>query len=676
MKNDMDQNIRHIFGLDFGTSNTHMSISTAAEAVPIVDDVKIESNASVPSVILYDEGNFEVLGFGQPALEEWHSMSRSQRRKYTLGTGFKQRIPFNKRAETEAELFLNALFTNLDKQKIFDIKNFINNTEMACGVPSKTHKTHSEKMIAILSKIIGRTPVLIEEPLGALYYHIVRKDITKEDGRGGVLVIDFGGGTLDLAYIKNFKIQKVWGSPVIGGVLFDDLFYTLFLQQNKGVKSLVEREGLSGYLRTVFFKNLKEKYSVLHATSEHTQMNENIVFGQHSYGSLSIPDFDYLYEQMVNYKMSDELRHDLKGSDYSKSLEFDNCIHLPNIISSEVLKGNKEFDIKPDTISLIILTGGSSRWKFFVDMIEREFPYTRIVASSDPESTISRGLGLSYSAKLYEKRVRAELSANKDDLEKRLEGTYRKVFKDALNQYTQTVYSIFSTVIDRVITKFIKEGGAIIDLENQMIKGFYDRQKELESLNDGFLKEINHQIDQSTKKELSRWFNRSLISYELLNKNSLPSNQLAETTTDINPLKDMIFNMITAISSLVIGLFSGAILGGGGIALLASGPLGWLGGFIGGIVLAVASAMGLKKPVTEKMKKIHIPKWVLKILNVSKKRLVKKAKQRLEADLQKSKKKIYEDFLSILRENDQRLEKIIDEQIQEISYSNIVDVYN
>src|SRR6056297_2018339 len=247
------ESIRHIFGLDFGTSNTHMSISTAAEAVPIVDDVKLASNASVPSVILYDERSFEVLGFGQPALEEWYSMSSSQRKKYTLGTGFKQRLAFNKRAETETELFMEALFSNLEKQKIFEVKNFMNNTEMACGVPSKTIESHTQKISTILSKLIGRTPVLIEEPLGALFYHLLRKDITKEDGRGGVLVIDFGGGTLDLAYIKNFKIQKVWGSPVIGGVLFDDLFYNMFLEQNPGMKSAVETDGLSGYLRTVEF---------------------------------------------------------------------------------------------------------------------------------------------------------------------------------------------------------------------------------------------------------------------------------------------------------------------------------------------------------------------------------------------------------------------------------------
>jgi hypothetical protein len=421
---------------------------------------------------------------------------------------------------------------------------------------------------------------------------------------------------------------------------------------------------------------LKEKYSVLHATSEHTQMNENIVFGQHSYGTLSIPNFDYLYEQMSTYKMSDELKHDLKGSDYSKRLEVEEFIDLPNIITSEVLRGQKEFGIRPDSISLIILTGGSSRWKFFVDMIERKFPYTRILASSDPESTISRGLGLSYSAKLYEKRVRTELRAHEDELEERLKESYQKLFKDALSQYTQTVFSIFSLEIENAITNFLNEGGTIVELENRLKHNFLARQPELKSLNDGFLKEINYQIEKSTKEELSRWFNRSLVKYELLNQNNLANDQLTQSGGEINPLNDLFFNMITAISSVIVGLISGAIVGGGGIALLASGPLGWLSGFIGGVVLAVASAMGLKKPVAEKMKKIRIPKWVLKILYASRKRLIKKAKTTLEADLKETEKKIYKNFLEVLKENDQKLEKLIDEQIQEISYANIVDVYD
>lgn len=673
MRENNQQEIRHIFGLDFGTSNTHMSISAAAEAVPIVDDVKIESNASVPSVLLYDERNFEVLGFGQPALEEWYSMSRSERKKYTLGAGFKQRIAFNKRAETETELFLDALFTNLNKQKIFDVKNFIKNTEMACGVPSKTLETHTNKMSAILTKIIQKKPIFIEEPLGALYYHIIRKDITKEDGRGGVLVIDFGGGTLDLAYIKNFQIQKVWGSPIIGGVLFDDLFYNLFLEQNPGIITYIEQEGLSSYLRTVLFKNQKEKYSFLLASSENAQMSENIVFGRTSYGILNIPDFEYLYDKMKHYTISEELKLELKGSNYADKIGGTEQINLPKIITDEVLRSKNEFDIRSDNVSLIILTGGSSRWKFFVDMIEKEFPYTRILASSDPESTISRGLGLCYSAKLYEKKVRHELLGNKSDLIKRLEESYKAVFKNTLSQYTQGVYSIYSKVIESVFSHFLQLGGSISQLEQQFKIAFSERQPELEELNRGFSKEMNYQMEEKTIQELSRWFSRSLIHFDFVNQGNIPDGKVINSYEQISVLNDAVYSRITMISSVIIGVLSGTLLGGSGVALIASGPLGWLGGFIAGALLVVASALGLKKQTTEALKQIRIPKWVLNGLFISKKRMIKNAEKKLKKDLNQEENKIYEQFLFEMKNNDKRLDILIEEQIQKISYSNIID---
>ena len=73
--------LRQIYGLDFGTSNTHLSISTAGDSSPIVDDVKTDSNSSIPSIVLYDDRTFEIIGFGQPAIEEWYSMNKRDRKK-------------------------------------------------------------------------------------------------------------------------------------------------------------------------------------------------------------------------------------------------------------------------------------------------------------------------------------------------------------------------------------------------------------------------------------------------------------------------------------------------------------------------------------------------------------------------------------------------------------------
>jgi len=249
MKNDSQipvTKLRHIYGLDFGTSNTHLSISTAGEANPIVEDIKIESNSSIPSAILYDDKNFNCIAFGQSAIEEWHCMNRQERKRHTLGTNFKQRLAFNKRAKAESDMFLSALFNNLKEQKLIRDIPLSDSSILSVGVPSRTISNHSETMIELLKSCTGKVPITIEEPLGALFYHIARKDITKEQAKGGVLVIDFGGGTLDFAYLKNFKIHAVWGSPVVGGNLFDDLFYSIFLEQNNGIEKEIKEPHMDG----------------------------------------------------------------------------------------------------------------------------------------------------------------------------------------------------------------------------------------------------------------------------------------------------------------------------------------------------------------------------------------------------------------------------------------------
>jgi len=63
----------------------------------------------------------------------------------------------------------------------------------------------------------------------------------------------------------------------------------------------------------------------------------------------------------------------------------------------------------------------------------------------------------------------------------------------------------------------------------------------------------------------------------------------------------------------------------------------------------------------------------MKTLFISKKRVIKNAEKKLEKDLTRSKKKIYETFLELLKDSDKKLELLIEEQIQEISYSNLLN---
>ena len=81
-----------------------------------------------------------------------------------------------------------------------------------------------------------RRVTCIEEPLGALAYHLAHNDITAAEARRGVVVVDFGGGTLDVALLDQHGLREPWGDPTLGGRLFDDLFFQWLLDQNPGKK--------------------------------------------------------------------------------------------------------------------------------------------------------------------------------------------------------------------------------------------------------------------------------------------------------------------------------------------------------------------------------------------------------------------------------------------------------
>jgi len=372
--------------------------------------------------------------------------------------------------------------------------------------------------------------------------------------------------------------------------------------------------------------------------------------------------------------MSKELHQDIIASQAVETIsEEDARINLPEQLRYQILKGNREYGIKSDGVSLIILTGGSSRWKFFLEMIEKEFPYTRVLASSDPESTISRGLGLCYSARLYEKKVRFELSGNKNDLIKRLKNSYVKTFNLAVDDYCELVFGTYARVISQVITSFYKKGGSLQELELNIKRAMEECSPEINKITDGFLMKINHEIEKNTKSELSRWFNRSLINYDFMGESSIGSEKIINTTKELKTLNDEIYNRISLISSLILGLIGGSLLGGSGIALLASGPLGWVGGFIGGVALSIASALGLKRRMSEWTKKMKIPKWLLKTLFISDKLIINKAQKSLRKSMNTIKAQMSQDFVALLKENEKKLEMLIEEQIQQISYSNVLD---
>jgi len=51
---------------------------------------------------------------------------------------------------------------------------------------------------------------LVDEPKGALLCHLWHKDFSPDDARKGILVVDFGGGTCDFAFLRCLEVCHSW----------------------------------------------------------------------------------------------------------------------------------------------------------------------------------------------------------------------------------------------------------------------------------------------------------------------------------------------------------------------------------------------------------------------------------------------------------------------------------
>ena len=84
----------------------------------------------------------------------------------------------------------------------------------------------SENHLSSIAKKAGLGRMkCMEEPKGALAWCLREDRISEDEARQGVVVVDFGGGTLDMALVDENGVREPWGDPIVGGRLFDDLFY-------------------------------------------------------------------------------------------------------------------------------------------------------------------------------------------------------------------------------------------------------------------------------------------------------------------------------------------------------------------------------------------------------------------------------------------------------------------
>jgi hypothetical protein len=398
-------------GIDFGTSNTHVACCYDQGEGPLTAvPIKIAGKSPTATCVLWGttpEGGETVEAFGTVAIETWSQYDSCEQAGRRIACGFKPEIARSERARSDALAFLSKICRAVTEIQPAAVRGGLT----VIGVPAEIGQNYRDLTREIARAAGFADAVCIDEPLGALAYHLTNGSITPSEAHEGVIVVDFGGGTLDLALVTaEHGLRAPWGEPALGGRLFDDLFYQ-WIQDQNGHFDVKEREALAVWQTEC--RELKESFSRRWAMAG-DGMNDfrfriDVGDAKKSLRNASVAEF---LDRARCYRPSPLALAYFRQFGLPAPLASDRPIDLLGWIRRTMAREGEGGPIS-ERFSKVVLTGGSSEWPFMRGIAAEVFgvdPDNGILRSEDPEATIGSGLAL-YNALRARHRARQETLA-------------------------------------------------------------------------------------------------------------------------------------------------------------------------------------------------------------------------------------------------------------------------
>ncbi len=458
---------KQVIAIDFGTSNTYLTFGNTEELttnpIMIHDERGISSAVLLTNNASFESDDLSDVYIGEEAISEYNSATKEERRNknYRFFANFKPDIGKSDVAYNVSVIYLKKILRDAQSQNILLSPE---NYQVNVGVPSESNWEYKTRLREIMRKSGWGDILLIDEPIGALYDQINQRSFPMCKLMTGLLVIDFGGGTCDFAYMKNGRCDSSWGDMFLGGRLFDDLFYQWFLEQNPGVEKRIEENHFESYLRMVACREMKEKFSVWR--NSHPKTEKPFSYAIPEYGSIQGGTWEEFIQRTKNYKPSSPFLKQCEEENVGLPPEL-RCqkIDLIQRFGKSLSKGLFEKHIQVKDIHAVILAGGSSRWSFVKEcsMENLHISSEIILQSANPYDVISKGLAYyqatkfssrkkwddlknsfpEFKASLLEKKIKPALELLWNDTQKKITvGLFDSQLKPIFEKYRQKSHGI------------------------------------------------------------------------------------------------------------------------------------------------------------------------------------------------------------------------------------------
>ncbi len=523
-----------------------------------------------------------------------------------LSVRFKSRFTYDTAVNADIINFVAGVVKELEQNN-----QLREDDQFVVGCPAGWNTATRLRYAELMQKAGIRNPQIISESRAAFLYAKYAKTVALDIDilNESALVIDIGSSTLDFAYIVDGRETGVgtFGEVDLGGGILDAELLRRAIEQSRDRTALdrVFTESKSWYSYCELeARRIKENYYSRLSKDATANVKKQIRVCYDGVQKLML----HLNEAEANLITQKPLVS-LGGRSFVQAIRdaLKNAAHL----TAE----------RPPR--LLLLTGGASRMPFFRDTCKEIFPNAITVCCPEPEFSIAKGLA--YAGWIDENLRAFRKAINEEITDARINVVVRQSLPDLM---PSVIDALVDLLMDETILPVYRnwQRGHLLTL-NDMNRSMQKRMSDVltSPITEKALEpSIRHWLTILTPT-LQNMIDPICDRYEVprremqLNLTPGGNNQVAFSARDM-----LNFNFIGTILGLIVSVIVGLLCGGGGLALIASGPLG----FIAGVVIGAIISLFGWNALSEKLMDANLPQ-LLRRMNSEKRLNSDTTKQKL-----------------------------------------------
>lgn len=426
---------------------------------------------------------------------------------------------------------------------------------------------------------------VVPEPRAAFLYarHARGLRIDPALMRMSAMVIDIGSSTTDFAYIVDGHQQdlSLFGDTNLGGGLLDELILERAIAASPdrdALRNVMEKSPAWRSYCELEARRLKEKYFLSEETWQDSPLTSHLVVCY---------DETLMLDLSLDGKAVQEIIHAPCAALGGRS--FVRCLQDALLAAQKV-----SASCAPQ---VVILTGGASRMAFFREACREAFPAALSVLCPEPECSIARGLA-------YAGRVDEMLEIFRKEVASIARGEkLGTLVSECVHElYAPVAAALFESAKESAAgaaSRWRRGGIATIEAMEQRLAADMSRAFASEKTALRIEGEVRLWTDELMRRlegELTSLCMRCGVPPE---KMSLSDAKLSAGLDGLklSLLDAMGMDIVSGVLGVVLAVVGASICGGGGLALVGSGPLGMVAGASAGVLLALVGKDSMEKAV-------------------------------------------------------------------------------